>query len=113
MASPEHQDRLRATRNENHTANWPRRTGTLKDPGAAYGTSAAAHGADDEQLATLTERERAVLQLVTRGLTNKQIAAQLRISPFTVNMHLRAIYGKLAVTSRAAATRRAIELGLA
>ena len=61
---------------------------------------------------SLTPRERAVLQLVAAGLTNKQIAAQLMISPFTVNMHLRAIYGKLAVTSRAAATRRAVERGL-
>jgi DNA-binding CsgD family transcriptional regulator len=50
-----------------------------------------------------------VLRLVAQGLTNKQIAERLIISPHTVKMHLRSIFGKLDVTSRAAATRFAIE----
>jgi DNA-binding NarL/FixJ family response regulator len=46
---------------------------------------------------------------VTQGLTTTQIAEQLTISPRTADAHLRSIYRKLAVTSRAAATRSAIE----
>jgi predicted ATPase/DNA-binding CsgD family transcriptional regulator len=57
----------------------------------------------------LTLREVEVLRLLALGLTNAQIAERLVISPRTVNAHLRAIYSKLAVTSRTAATRYAIE----
>lgn len=56
----------------------------------------------------LTAREREVLRLLTLGLTNPQIARRLVISPVTVNAHVRSIYGKLAVTSRSAATRYAL-----
>jgi predicted ATPase/DNA-binding CsgD family transcriptional regulator len=61
----------------------------------------------------LTPREIEVLRLVTHGLTNAQVAARLSLSTLTVNAHLRSIYGKLGVTSRAAATRYAIERRLA
>jgi predicted ATPase/DNA-binding CsgD family transcriptional regulator len=57
----------------------------------------------------LTAREIEVLRLVTQGMTTTQIAEQLMISPRTADAHLRSIYRKLAVTSRAAATRSAIE----
>jgi len=57
----------------------------------------------------LTAREIEVLRLVTQGLTTAQIARQLIMSPRTADAHLRSIYGKLEVTSRAAATRSAIE----
>jgi len=57
----------------------------------------------------LTAREIEVLRLVTRGLTTAQIAQQLIISPRTADAHVRSIYTKLEVTSRAAATRSAIE----
>jgi predicted ATPase/DNA-binding CsgD family transcriptional regulator len=57
----------------------------------------------------LTPREIEVLRLVTQGLTTTQIAEQLTISPRTADAHLRSIYSKLEVTSRAAATRSAIE----
>jgi DNA-binding CsgD family transcriptional regulator len=56
-------------------------------------------------LASLTAREVAVLRLVAHGLTDAQVAERLVISPHTVHAHLRAIYGKLEVSSRAAATR--------
>ena len=57
----------------------------------------------------LTPREVEVLRLVSKGLTNMQIAEQLIVSPLTINAHLRSIYNKLDVTSRSAATRLAIE----
>jgi predicted ATPase/DNA-binding CsgD family transcriptional regulator len=57
----------------------------------------------------LTAREIEVLRLVTQGLTTTQIAGQLIMSPRTADAHLRSIYSKLEVTSRAAATRSAIE----
>jgi DNA-binding CsgD family transcriptional regulator len=63
--------------------------------------------------AGLTPREVAVLRLVAQGLTNAQVADKLVISPRTVDTHLTAIYGKLGVTSRSAATRFAVEHHLA
>ncbi|GCE28461.1 hypothetical protein KDA_39450 [Dictyobacter alpinus] len=63
--------------------------------------------------ATLTSREKEVLQLLANGLTNIQIAARLVISPRTVQTHLSTIYAKIGVTTRSAATRYAIEQNLA
>lgn len=60
----------------------------------------------------LSPREHEVLQLVAQGLTNKAIAEQLMLSHYTVQDHVRAILGKLGVTSRSAATRYALEHGL-
>jgi len=59
--------------------------------------------------AGLTRREHQVLRLLTMGQTNTQIAEQLVISLPTVNTHVGSIYTKLGVTSRAAATRYAVE----
>jgi len=57
----------------------------------------------------LTAREMEVLHLLVEGLTNAQIARQLIIGLVTVNSHVRSIYSKLGVSSRAAATRFALE----
>jgi non-specific serine/threonine protein kinase len=57
----------------------------------------------------ITAREIDVLRLMTQGLTTAQIAEQLVISPRTADAHLRSIYSKLEVSSRAAATRSALE----
>ncbi len=61
----------------------------------------------------LTPREVEVLRLLARGWTDAQIAEYLVISPRTVNKHTTSIYSKIAVTSRSAATRYAIEKKLA
>lgn len=66
-------------------------------------------GRDRGALAGLTAREVEVLRLVARGLTNSQVAQELVLSTLTVNAYLRTIYSKLNVTSRAAATRLALE----
>jgi predicted ATPase/DNA-binding NarL/FixJ family response regulator len=60
----------------------------------------------------LSDREIVVLRLVSTGGTNAQIAHQLFLSIRTVDAHLRTIYRKLGVTSRAGATRFAVEHGL-
>ena len=56
---------------------------------------------------TLTARERQVLDLVARGLTNKRIAAELQIEPATVKNHVHNILHKLGVASRAGAVAEA------
>jgi predicted ATPase/class 3 adenylate cyclase/DNA-binding CsgD family transcriptional regulator len=61
----------------------------------------------------LTAREVEVLRLVAEGLTDAQVAERLVVSLRTVNAHLRSIYRKLDVRSRSAATRYAVEHGLA
>ncbi len=62
--------------------------------------------------AGLTEREVEVLRLVAQGLSDQKVADNLIVSRRTVSNHLRSIYGKLQVTSRAGATRLAVEHGL-
>jgi DNA-binding CsgD family transcriptional regulator/transcriptional regulator with XRE-family HTH domain len=62
-----------------------------------------------EYPAGLTQREVEVLRLVAAGQTNARVAEALFISRRTVDQHLRSIYNKLAVSSRAAATRYAVE----
>lgn len=60
----------------------------------------------------LTEREREVLRLIARGLTNKEIAGNLDISTRTVQQHATNIYDKLGFRSRAGAALYATEQGL-
>jgi DNA-binding NarL/FixJ family response regulator len=61
----------------------------------------------------LTPRQAEVLRLLARGWTDAQIADELFLSRRTVHAHLREIFRKLAVSHRSAATRYAIEHGLA
>ncbi len=57
----------------------------------------------------LTAREVEVLRLLAMGLSNKQIAERLVLSPHTVSGHTQSIYGKLGLNTRSAATRYALE----
>lgn len=60
----------------------------------------------------LTPREREVLELVSRGLSDKAIADQLSISPRTAMTHVGNIMTKLNVHSRSAASVAGIQVGL-
>ena len=60
----------------------------------------------------LTPRELEVLQRLTQGLSNKQIAQRLGVSDHTVKFHVNAILGKLGVQSRSEAIVQAVRLGL-
>jgi HD-GYP domain-containing protein (c-di-GMP phosphodiesterase class II) len=62
--------------------------------------------------AGLTAREVEVLGLLARGRSNRQIAAELVVSPKTVANHVEHIYSKLGVSSRASATLYATQHGL-
>lgn len=61
----------------------------------------------------LTDRERAVLALLVRGLSKKQVAADLGVSTHTVHSHIRSVYEKLGVHTRSQAVARAIREQLA
>lgn len=60
----------------------------------------------------LTERELEVLQLLSLGNTNNQIAAKLIIAPGTVKAHTASIFRKLEVTNRTEAVARSRQLGI-
>ncbi|MEM9384287.1 MAG: response regulator transcription factor [Pseudomonadota bacterium] len=75
---------------------------------------ASAFERNDAALTSLgiTEREYAVLQLLADGLTNKEIARQLSLSPNTVKTHVARLYGKLEVGRRTQAVSKARTLAL-
>ena len=61
---------------------------------------------------SLSERERLIVLLMGRGLSDKAIARQMSIAPETVSSHARRIVLKLSVQTRAQAIFRATTLGL-
>lgn len=63
----------------------------------------------DEQEVTLTSREEEVLQLVAKGYNVTESAEMLGLSANTVKSYLKAVYGKLDISSRAEATTEAIK----
>jgi predicted ATPase/DNA-binding CsgD family transcriptional regulator/DNA-binding XRE family transcriptional regulator len=61
----------------------------------------------------LTARQAEVLRLLATGMSNKEIAGELYLSPATVERHLATIYRKLGLAGRVEATRYAVRSGLA
>ena len=66
-----------------------------------------------ERPAGLTEREAEVVALLARGLQTKQVARALGISVKTADRHIQNAYGKIGVSTRAAAALFAMQHGLA
>jgi DNA-binding NarL/FixJ family response regulator len=67
---------------------------------------------EPETEAVLTTREREILELLSEGFGNKQIAARLGISTNTVKTHLEFLFEKLGVSTRAEAVARGVRRGL-
>jgi DNA-binding CsgD family transcriptional regulator len=86
------------------------------EPPAPAGAAASARrltpGEATKPEPALTARETEILRLVASAFSDGQIAERLILSPRTVQAHVRAIYAKLNVGNRSAATRYAIEHGL-
>jgi DNA-binding CsgD family transcriptional regulator len=80
-----------------------------RDARSGYGRSARSSCLVSE---TITARERDVVGMISQGLCNKRIARALEISPETVKSHVKHIFLKLAVSTRAEAVSRAGSLGL-
>ncbi|RCW40732.1 LuxR family transcriptional regulator [Halopolyspora algeriensis] len=78
-------------------------TPDLRQPSRAPGAASAGE---------LTERELQVIALVSAGKSNRDIATQLVLSEHTVRRHLQNVFAKLGVSSRAAATRYAVQHNL-
>jgi two-component system response regulator DevR len=81
-----------------HLQRRPAAAATVQEPSAAAGI--------------LTARELEILQLAADGYTNREVAAQLRITGQTVKFHLSNVYRKLNVSNRTHATRKAQLLNL-
>lgn len=77
---------------------------------AARGESAAAPGKAGNS--PLSERETQILQCISIGQSNKEVARQLGISPSTVRTHVESVFRKLQCTTRAAATLKALTMGI-
>ena len=60
----------------------------------------------------LSDREIEILKLVATGVSNKEIAYQLGISPNTVKVHLRNVFTKIGASSRTEAAFTAVRMGL-
>ncbi len=84
------------------------------DRGAFLQTVSSARQQKSETAALdqLSEREIETLNLLAQGLTNKEIASRMFITTNTVKRHLKSIYEKLQINTRAAASAWAIRMGL-
>jgi two-component system nitrate/nitrite response regulator NarL len=64
----------------------------------------------ESALTVLTDRERQIMRLVSKGLSNKEIGRRLKISEGTIKVHLHHIYQKLGISNRTVLAALAISL---
>ena len=91
------------------------RGGIVFSPGIAsrvLGYFAGSGSSASAPFPELTDREREILDLVARGLTNTEIASRLVLSPKTVRNHVSNVFTKLQVATRAEAVAHARDAGL-
>lgn len=81
-------------------------------PYRAAGRDRSVAGEPETLVEPLSERETEVLALLAEGLSNREIAQQLYLSPNTVRVHTHHIYGKLGVSNRTQAAAKGRALGL-
>ncbi len=91
---------------------WSEGRAMTQDEAIEYALKTEEPASPLKETAGLTERELEILRLVAEGLTDSQVAQRLYLSPRTVGQHLRSIYRKLGVPSRAAAAKEAAERSL-
>lgn len=77
---------------------------TLADS-AAQARACLTDDPEDSLWASFSDVEQAIARLVADGMTNRQIATRVRLSPHTVNYHLRVLFRKLGISSRAELVR--------
>ena len=83
-----------------------------REPGRAMVPTVASATYSAALIDPLTDRELEILQLIAEGLTNKEIAARLYLSPGTVKVHAHNIYSKLGVNGRTQAVAKARTLNI-
>ncbi len=89
------------------------RSGFAGDRMTGGGAAAGEHQPDALQAVGITRRERKILECLVEGLTDKEIAAALNISRYTVGNHLRNIYAKTQSSNRGEAAHWALAQGVA
>ncbi len=90
----------------------PRLTRRVIEAFVRHDRAARSALAEDDRLNDLTPREREVLTLVGRGLSNAEIAGELVLSPLTAKTHVARLFSKLDARDRAQLVVRAYESGL-
>jgi DNA-binding NarL/FixJ family response regulator len=85
---------------------------TVHGGGVLLGAEATARLAERTRTPALTAREVAVLELVAKGLSNKEVGSALSLAEDTVKNHLKHIYAKLEVSDRTEAVLVAVQRGI-
>ncbi len=79
---------------------------------ADRGANESSASANTKAAPGLTKRQKEVLKLMAEGLTNKEVASVLSLSPRTVEMHVGSVLERLNCRARTDAIKKAVELGL-